>query len=300
MLRLSEMIAVPSNSALPVELTSPMPRFSLVIATLERTAELASLLESVSRQGRGDLEIILVDQNADERISRLLEGMPQDFHVVHLRLSEKNVSAARNAGLDAARGEIVAFPDDDCWYPEGLLNQIDAWFKSNPEYAVLAVGAMDDAGIPSGNRWIQDACDIKSFNALRTTFCSSLFFSVPAPSRAVRFDPTVSRGEETDFVLRLLATGLRGRFDRTLHVHHPRRDMLSGTVSRARAMSYGAGMGRLVRRHSLYILWTGLLAYDLARALLVSCRGRFADAIFCFAHAEGLFRGFLLPGSSYE
>jgi hypothetical protein len=85
-----------------------------------------------------------------------------------------------------------------------------------------------------------------------------------------------------------------------LYIHHPRRDMLSGTVSRARARSYGAGMGRLVRRHSLAPLWLALLTYDLARALLVSARGQFVNAGFCFAHAEGLFRGFILPESNYE
>jgi glycosyltransferase involved in cell wall biosynthesis len=210
------------------------------------------------------------------------------------------VSAARNFGLAASSGEIIAFPDDDCWYPPHLLNHVDTWFRENLEYSVLAVGAVDDAGVPSGNRWIQDACDISPLNALRTTFCSSLFISDLARSRGVCFDPKLNRGEETDFILRLLATRLRGRFDRGLHIHHPRRDMLSGTVSRARARSYGAGMGRLVRRHSLVPLWLGLLTYDLARALLVSLRGQFVNAGFCFAHAEGLFRGFILPESNHE
>lgn len=277
-----------------------MPRFSLVIATVERTADLSRLLQSIIEQGRPDVEIVIVDQNDDDRVLRLLEGLQCKGPLVHLRTTERNVSAARNAGLDAATGEIVAFPDDDCWYPADLLNQVDKWFRRNGNYSVLAVGALDDAGLRSGNRWIQDACDINSVNALRTTFCSSLFIGAPARSRKVRFDPKLSRGEETDFVLRLLATGLRGRFDRSLHIHHPRRDMLSGTVSRERARSYGEGMGRLVRRHSLFALWAGLLAYDLARAILISCRGQFADAVFCFAHAQGLFRGFLIPEAQYE
>jgi glycosyltransferase involved in cell wall biosynthesis len=277
-----------------------MPRFSLVIATLGRTADLALLLESIYRQQRRDVEIVVADQNEDDRVSRLLEQAPAEIRIVHLRLSQQNVSAARNAGMEVATGEILAFPDDDCWYPASLLQQVDAWFESHPEYAVLAVGAVDDAGLRSGNRWLQNACDIRPFNALRTTFCSSLFIAAPSCRRSIRFDPALARGEETDFILRLLASGRRGRFDRTLHVHHPRRDMLSGTVTRARALSYGAGMGRLVRRHSLFLLWAALLTYDLARALLVSCRGRFADAVFCFAHAEGLCRGFLLPGATYE
>jgi glycosyltransferase involved in cell wall biosynthesis len=277
-----------------------MPRFSLIIPTLGRTAELAELLASIVNQKRSDVEVIIVDQNGDARVDPLVAALPSSINALHLRLMEKNPSVARNAGLDAASGEIVAFPDDDCWYPSNLLDRVDNWFKANSSYAVLAVGALDNDGVSSGNRWPQDACDISSLNALRTTFCSSLFISAVQRSRAVRFDPKLFPGEETDFILRLLATGLRGRFDRELHIHHPRRDMLSGTVSSQRAKKYGAAMGIMVRRHSLFPLWCGLLIYDLSRALLVSVRGQFADARYCMAHTSGLFRGFLLPEANYE
>lgn len=275
-------------------------RFSLIVATLGRTTELADLLASIVDQDRGDVELIIADQNDDDRVLPLLERLPGHLPVRHLHLNEKNVSAARNAGLAISSGEIIAFPDDDCWYPAHLLDRVDEWFRGHSEYSVLAVGALDAAGVPSGNRWIQDACDVSPLNVLRTTFCSSLFVSELARQRGVHFDPMLNRGEETDFILRLLATGARGRFDRGLYVYHPRRDMLSGTVSRERAKSYGAGMGRLVRRHSLVALWLGLITYDVARAVLVSARGQFVNAGFCFAHAEGLFRGFVLPDANYE
>ena len=237
-------------------------RFSLIVPTLGRTAEAEKLFASLVDQKRSDLELIVVDQNDDDRMLPLLQNLPESITVLHVRQNEKNVSAARNAGMDAASGAIIAFPDDDCWYPSGLLAQVDLWFRENPEYSVLATGALDDAGIPSGNRWVQNACDIGPVNVLRTTFCSSLFVSAPVSSRTVRFDPALNRGEETDFILRLLDTGCEDVLTGSFHVHHPRRDMLSGTVSRSRAVSYGAGMGRLVRRHSLILLWLGLLTYD--------------------------------------
>ena len=46
------------------------------------------------------------------------------------------------------------------------------------------------------------------------------------------FDEGLDRGEETDLVLRILDTGLRGRFDRSWHIGHPRSDMLSDSVPR--------------------------------------------------------------------
>ena len=277
-----------------------MIRFSLVVATCGRTAEITRLLTSVLCQRRDDIEVILVDQNADNRLTPVIDEFQARLAIRHLRTEKRNVSAARNLGLGVVQGEIVAFPDDDCWYPESLLDGVDQWFKMSPQYSVLAVGAIDDQGLPSGNRWIQSSCDITPWNSLRTTFCSSLFLSAVEEGRRVGFDPMLARGEETDFILRLLGTGLRGRFDRRLCIRHPRRDMMSGTVSKERAISYGAGMGRLVRRHSLAVLWTALVIYDLVRAGVVVLRGRPGDAAFCFAHATGLFKGFVFPESAYD
>jgi len=270
-----------------------MCRFSLIVATMGRTEELGILLASIVRQQRQDVELIVVDQNDDERVPPLLASLPKNLRVQHVRIAEKNVSRARNAGIAQARGDILAFPDDDCWYPLHLLDEVDTWFREHGDYSVLSVGAVDNEGIPSGNRWIQHECDITPFNSIRTTFCSSLFIALRPECMATSFDENVNRGEETDFVLRLLATGLRGRFDRRLHVHHPRRDMLSGTVTPERAWSYGAGMGRLVRRHSLFFLWFTLLAYDAARAAIVFVCGQRNDARFCWSHTQGLFWGFV-------
>src|SRR6201996_5785209 len=198
-----------------------MPRFSLIVPTLGRTAELAEFFASVANQKRRDIELIVMDQNDDDRVVPLLQALPSEISIQHIRLQEKNRSRARNAGLEASSGEIIAFPDDDCRYPASLLDQIDEWFRRNTRYAVLAVGALDNEGLPSGNRWIQDACDISPINALRTTFCSSLFISGIARSRKPRFDPRLDTGEETDWILNLYAPGLRGRFYRSMHIHPP-------------------------------------------------------------------------------
>jgi glycosyltransferase involved in cell wall biosynthesis len=277
-----------------------MPRFSLVIPTLGRTTEVAEVFASIVAQNRTDIEIIVVDQNDDDRLVAMVEDLARNLPVMHVRLKEKSLSMARNAGLDHATGQIIAFPDDDCWYPSNLLDKVDGWFKKNARYEVLAVGALDAEGLSSGNRWLQNSCDISPLNAMRTTFASSLFICTARINPNLRFDPRLPAGEETDFVLRLLATGPRGRFDRNLHIHHPRRDMLSGTVSRERARKYGMGMGIVVRRHSLILVWCGLIMYDLARTVLVSARGQFENARFCLAHTSGLFRGFVLPESTYE
>ena len=205
------------------------------------------------------------------------------------------------AGLLLAAGEIIAFPDDDCWYSPGLLREIDQWFRDYPKYSVLAVGALDEAGIPSGNRWLQIFLRPASNQCISYHFLLFPLFLRRDSLRETSFDEGIGPGsstvfgcgDETDLVLSILNSGFRGRFDRSWHIGHPRRDMLSGGVAKGRAVTYGCGMGRVLRRYfPLYLLGVGLLTYDVLRGIVVGLRGRLSAASLCFAHAWGLIRGF--------
>lgn len=287
-----------------------MPRFSLIVATVGRTDELRRFLRSLTQQAFSDYEVIVVDQNRDDRIADLIQEFDSQIRCVHVRCSP-GVSKARNLGYTLAEGDIVAFPDDDCWYSDGLLRNVDGWFRENPRYSIFAVGAVDETGAASGNRWIQNACDLHPINVFRTTFCSTLFIRNDAEVKKAYFDEAIGPGsltkfacgDETDFILQLLGMGLRGRFDRSWHVGHARRDMLSRNISRHRAITYGCGMGRVLRKHSLFSLWAGLLVYDVSRLLVVMLSGRLAAASLCFAHAQGLVSGFfaeLMPNMRFN
>jgi glycosyltransferase involved in cell wall biosynthesis len=275
-----------------------VPRFSLIVATIKRTTELRCLLESLAQQEFLDYEVILADQNEDDRVQKILDEFAGRVPLIRTR-APKGACKARNAALPLASGEIIAFPDDDCWYPLGLLKNVDQWFRDYSKYSILAIGAVDESGTPSGNRWVQNSCDLHPINIFRTTFCSSLFMRSDA-LRNVLFDEGIGPGssgafacgDETDFVLNILNAGFRGRFDRTWKVGHPRRDMLSHGVSSGRAVTYGSGMGRVLRKHSLFVLWVGLLSYDVLRGFAVVARGRLSAASLCFAHARGMVRGF--------
>ena len=275
-----------------------MPRFSLIVATMSRTNELRRLLESLTRQEFSDYEVILVDQNDDDRLQEVMDEFAGRVPLLRIS-SPKGACRARNNGIRKASGELIAFPDDDCWYSPGLLPKVDQWFRDHPKYSIMAVGAVDDDGVPSGNRWFQSSCDLLPINIFRTTFCSSLFFRWEA-LYGNAFDEAIGPGsstgfgcgDETDLVLKVLRSGFRGRFDRTWCIGHPRRDMLYHGVSHSRAFTYGSGMGHVLRKHSLLLLWIGLLIYDVLRGLLVFSRGRSSAASLCFAHAGGLVRGF--------
>jgi glycosyltransferase involved in cell wall biosynthesis len=276
-----------------------MLTFSLIVATLGRTRELEALFDSLASQTYPEFECIIVDQNPDRRVKDIVDRWKG---VLNLRVvdSAPGLSRARNVGLALAAGEILAFPDDDCWYNPPLLTGVATWFEQHSEFDILTVGAEDLSGIRSGNRWIQDRCELRPSNAFRTTFSSTIFVRRTPATRDRIFDESIGAGagtrfgsgEETDYILGLMATGARGYFDRTWHIGHPKRDMLSGQISESRASSYGSGMGFVLRKRSLHLLAVSFVLYDLIRSLAVSIRGDLRAARLCRSHARGIMDGY--------
>jgi glycosyltransferase involved in cell wall biosynthesis len=277
-----------------------MMRFTLVIPTLGRTTELETLFASLAAQKYAGLDCVLVDQNADERLAEMVERWQKVFSILRLRC-KPGVSRARNFGLQHASGDIVAFPDDDCWYPPSLLKNVSEWFGHHPAFDILTVGAKDEDGTTSGNRWIRDVCEIRPINAFRTTFCSSIFIRRTETFRRFRFDESIGPGtgkgygcgEETEYILQRIDHGERGYFTRAFSVGHPVRDMLSGQVSGGRAIAYGKGMGYVLRRHSLGLLGAAFVTYDVLRSVIVTLKGDSKGASLCLQHGWGIATGYL-------
>ena len=91
-------------------------RLSVIIPTYNCREYLGECLQSVLRQLPPDCELIIADDGSDDGTGDLLAGYEgKQNHVHTVCLAHKGASAARNAGLDTARGEFVTFIDcDDC------------------------------------------------------------------------------------------------------------------------------------------------------------------------------------------
>src|SRR5690349_10889036 len=114
-----------------LDVSSPHITISLLLATVGRTAELENFLLHLDAQTYRCFELIVIDQNPDDRLVAILSEYGQRFPIRHCR-SGRGLSRARNVGLPAATGDVIAFPDDDCWYPPDLLQQVAAIFSENP------------------------------------------------------------------------------------------------------------------------------------------------------------------------
>jgi glycosyltransferase involved in cell wall biosynthesis len=232
-----------------------MMRFSLVMATRGRTTEIAEFLDGVLAQGRDDAEVIVVDQNGDDRLVSVLAPYASRLPLTHLRSSVANANHARNLGLRAARGEIVGFPDDDCLHPPGVLDRVAAAFAAEPALMVLTGPAESPAGGLGSGRWRAEAGPITAENAWTSVIEFNLWLRRKLALALGGFDEEMGPGtpigsaEGNDLVLRAVNAGHYAAYDPALRVIHP--DKRLTDVATARARLYGRGLGFALRRHGV-------------------------------------------------
>jgi len=236
------------------------------MATIRRTDEVKRFLEHLDCQTYRDFELIVVDQNSDGRLVPILESYKEMFPILHLR-AEKGLSRARNVGLKHISGDIVAFPDDDCWYGPGLLKQVVQFFDAHPDIDGLTGRVVNEEGRPLGGRWDANFGFINSFNIWRRQRSASTFLRKRVIRKVGDFDEHLGAGsgtfwgsgEETDYLLKALKLGFKIVYDPNLVVYHPQ-----DNATYHKALSYGRGMGYVLRKHR-FPFWH--LAYWECRSL---------------------------------
>lgn len=96
----------------------PLPLVSVIIPVFNGERYLADAIESVVRQEYRPLEIIVVDDGSTDRSGEVAHGYDTVRYVYQ---ANQGAAGARNTGIAAARGELVAFLDhDDLWTPDRL------------------------------------------------------------------------------------------------------------------------------------------------------------------------------------
>ena len=277
-------------------------KVSLVMGTLgARTDQLTVFLNSLASGTHRNIELVVVDQSQENNLLSGLLSEHWPFPVLHLR-SRPGLSRARNVGLAQVTGDIVAFPDDDSWYPETLLSSVVERFGSDPSLGGLAGRPVDAEGHSSFPRWDLRPGKIDRFNVWRRCNSNALFLSRAAVGRVGGFDESLGVGsstpwgaaEDIDYPLRVLAAGGTLHYDPTLLVHHPRTTPSFDSASVARAESYGRGMGRVLRKHGYpwwFVFYQG--ARPLGGAVISAATGRLAKARYHRAIWRGRREGWL-------
>src|SRR5215471_11995015 len=129
---------------------------SLIVATRGRVNELDRLLQSLDAQSYRGFEVILVDQNQDNRLDAVLQK--HSDLLIQRRACSVGASRARNEGLRVAKGTIIGFPDDDCWYSPGVLEFVVQWFTQHSEFEGLFCVLRDPGNRLTGPKWPENGC----------------------------------------------------------------------------------------------------------------------------------------------
>ncbi|HEX3141620.1 MAG TPA: glycosyltransferase family A protein, partial [Rhizobacter sp.] len=267
--------------------------------------EVGAFLASLQRQDHRDFELLIVDQNPDERLAPLINEYRQHFRVLRYR-SAPGLSRARNVGLRYASGDVIAFPDDDCWYPDGLLSQVAQRLLHQPSLDGLTGRFVDDTGRSEG-RWLSTSQQLNRFNVWHGAISFSIFLRRGLVERIGGFDEQLGvgagtpwgAGEETDFLLRGIQLGGVIEYDRGLVLRHPVKTADFGPAAIERQRRYEAGFGRVIRRSGFpiwYFPWVCLRTT--AGSLLALCRGRTAQARFKWHSVLARLRGWRHGGAS--
>ena len=200
--------------------------FSLVLATKNRTADLKVFLESLVYSSYKNYEVILVDQSEDSHALNN-EGLAKNYDFVrYIRDSGRGLSRARNIGLNYVSGTILAFPDDDCWYPSEILKRVHAFLYESPCYFLCgSYQEPGDAFPVAGN--IKRSINFINGNTNGVASVGIFINLRKIALREISFDEKIGAGtllpiaEETDLILRLIRKGYKGVQDTSFFVYHP-------------------------------------------------------------------------------
>ena len=229
-------------------------KFSLVVPTVGRPADLQRFIDHLQLQAGADLELrdlelIVVDQSGQPDTGELLARQAAEFSIRHLPMQGRGASRARNFGWSFASGEFITFPDDDCHYPRGFLLEVLNKFR-NPEVDAISTSVehMSRPETPAGI--------ITRQNVLECCLEAGLFARRQSLGE-LRYDELMGVGcdspwnsdEGPDLLLRMIARCLRIEYCPDLVIHHPNPLQTLDERLQERNFKYSRGRGYLLRKH---------------------------------------------------
>jgi len=110
---------------------------SVVIATRNRAESLRDTLASLTRQSRKPDEVIVVDNASSDHTKDVALNFIDSLNLKYIYEAKRGIPYARNTGIQNARGDIIAFIDDDCVADENWLKHLEIPFVKDPYIGVV-------------------------------------------------------------------------------------------------------------------------------------------------------------------
>ena len=188
------------------------PFFTVVIPVYNRAHMLRAALESVLAQTFQDFEIIVSDDGSTDEPQRVVEALG-DPRIVTVRRENRGGGAARNTGIDMAKGRFVALLDsDDVFLPRHLetLKPLLEDTTDTVAYARMEVDRGDGRVFLKPPRAIRPGEDMATYLFCDRGFVPTITVAMnTAIARKVRYSETMRIAEDADFAVRLYLAGCK-------------------------------------------------------------------------------------------
>lgn len=186
------------------------PQVSIIIPVFNYAHFLKRTLDSIFDQTYRDYEVIVVDDGSEDDPFAIIK--PYGNRVQYLRQENKGVCAARNAGLQIAKGEYVLFLDaDDFIVPDKLYAQV-ALMKASPTYGIVHSGwwlaDSDGTVYDCVTPWdYAPLLDIETWLFWKPVLPASMLLRKSIIDAVGGFDPAFTQAEDVDLIFRMMMTG---------------------------------------------------------------------------------------------
>lgn len=275
------------------------PKVSVVVASYNGGRTLPACLESLTRLNYPDYEVILVDDGSTDNTRHIAQEYPS---VRYLHQVNLGLSVARNTGIDASRGEIVAFTDSDCRADEdwlyylvqdllaGSFTAIGGHNFLPPEDSLVAAAVVVSPGGPA-HVMLTDR------EAEHIPGCNMAFYKW-ALDELGGFDPIFRKaGDDVDVCWRIQERGYKIGFSHAGFVWHYRRSTVKAYLKQQ--AGYGEAEAMLIQKHPKYFnafggsIWKGRI-YTAARHGILLQRPIIYHGVF----ASGFFQRLYAPSAA--
>lgn len=230
-------------------------RVSLIVCTRNRASRLPDFLAALGalEAPAGGWELIVVDNASSDGTRQVLESFVREaaLPVQCVHAPEPGLSRARNAGLASARGDILAFTDDDCYpRPDYLRALVEVFDEGAYGFVGGRVVLHDPADARIGVKDMAAPIEIAPRSFLRAGIVHGANMAVTRDVvRAIGdFDPLLGAGtpciagEDIDYIARAAWAGFAGRYDpRPVVSHHHGRKPGPDEERQRRGYDYGRG-----------------------------------------------------------
>jgi len=274
---------------------------SLIIATLGDRNTLRACLESLCGQQQAPpFEVVIVDQNEDDRVGAIIPAFAGRLEIRHERVAFRGASRARNYGARAAKGGWLGFPDDDCMPAPDALAQFARVRATFPDVRIITGRTVDENGESNILGWANEAQHFTPFSMFTSVTEATLFVERQILEDVGGFDERFGPGarypaaEGVELVNRLLAAAGTGRayYSPAIRIQHPTKVPPYTSWAARRFHLYAIGDGAMIAKSPQpHILAWGLRTCASAVIQLFSLP-LWRSAAFA-ARLAGMVRGFV-------